>query len=167
MPNGGIGPLPYRLSDFLSSSYYIVSIIVVALGLVTFITTLKWRVDNLELREKEHPTRQELAEVAIKVDDRLRNLETHLDTLDKYGTRALADRTTQIEQGNRSQDERLQDLVKRINELQSQLNQISNLLPIIQERQNNVLRRLDELEFNHTRGRSPVGPEGPGARAPR
>ena len=55
---GGLGPLPFRLNDFLSGSYYAITIIVVLLGLVSFALSLKWRIDELERREQEHPTKR-------------------------------------------------------------------------------------------------------------
>ena len=59
---------------------------------------MKWRIDGLELREAEKPTKSDLATIAIKVEDRIKNLENRVEVLDIHGTRALADQTTLIEQ---------------------------------------------------------------------
>jgi len=144
--NGGIGPLPFRPSDFLQSSYYAISIAIFLLGLVGFIFSLKWRVDDLQVKEREHPTRSELAQVAIKVEDRLSGLERRMEDLDIHGTRALADRTTLIEQNNHAQDDRIQGLVSRMNELQMSVNQIQNAIPVLTDRQNNNTNAVRELQ---------------------
>ena len=62
---------------------------------------------GLKIREAEHPTKGDLATIAIKVEDRIKNLENRVEVLDIHGTRALADRTTLIEQGNKQQDDRI------------------------------------------------------------
>ena len=146
MSSGGVGPLPFRFNDILSSSYYAISIIAVLLAMAGFAFSLKWRIDDLEHREQEHPTRHELATVAIKVDDNLKGLEKHVNDLDQYGTRALADRTTLLEQENHIQGERIQDLVRRINTLQESLNKLASDIPVVVDRQNNNSNAIRELQ---------------------
>ena len=130
--NGGIGPLPFRLADFLQSSYYVISVVVILLGFVGFLLALKGRVDDMEEREHQHPT---LAEVAVKVDNRIGSLERHIENMDAFGSRALTGRTALLEQENHIQAERIVELVHRMDDMQTKLNRLDIELPVVIDRQ--------------------------------
>ena len=133
--NGGIGPLPFRLVDFLQSSYYAISIVAIMLALVGFIFSLKWRIEDLEAREREHPTRHELAQVAVKVDDRIGSLET-----------------------------RMQEFTRRLDDMQEYDNKIHGELPVIIERQNvnsAAIKELQQRIWSSGGGRGPTAPKFP------
>ena len=100
---------------------------------------------GLKYVKQEHPTKSDLATIAIKVEDRIKNLENRVEVLDIHGTRALADRTTLIEQDNKQHDGRLQELVHRMNEFQASFNKFSGELPVIVDRQNSQYRRCQGI----------------------
>ena len=113
---GGPGSIPF-LREFLSGSYYIVSMVIVLLGLVSFLLSLKWRDDELERREQEHPTKTELATVVIRAEDRMNNLEKFV-----------------------------LDSNRRIIDLQEAVNKLNNEIPVLSDRQNNNSGAIRELQ---------------------
>jgi hypothetical protein len=158
MPSeGGEGPIPWGLRDFLGSAYYGLAIIGVIVGLIGWILAQQHRIDALEEKDKEHPTRRELAEIAIRVEDRIASLERHIQDIDLHGTRAMSERMTLIEQGQHSQDNRIQETVRRINDLQVAFNKLNEQIPIIIDRQSNNTNAIRDLQ-QRVWGRNDKGP---------
>ena len=163
--------LPFRLADFLSGAYYALSITFVLVGLVAWTVHQQSRVDYLEMREKDHPTKQDLSETAIKVESRIADLEKsilatdrRLNDLDVHGTRAMADRIVLIEQLNREVVERSQELVRRVNEIQSVANKAGSDTAVIVERQNvnsEAIKALQQRMWSNGGERGPTAPVPP------
>lgn len=165
MSSSGEGrpPFPFRLTDVLSSAYSTLMLLLVLIGLISFIVSMRWRLDEIEKREQEHPTRSELATIALKVDERLNNLEKRLSDLDQYGTRALADRTTLIEQQNHAQDERILDITRRLTTVQENVNKLGNEIPVIIDRQNSNTQAVKDLQQRVWSSGGERGPTAPPA----
>lgn len=124
MVDGNGVKLPFRLSDLLSGAYYAIVITGTLIGLLAWTIHQQTRIDYLELHEKDHPTKSELAETAIRIDNRI----TGLEQTDKNYPSRLESLSTRI-------DQRLQE-VGREQGVQDQKT------IIIEERQGRVIRDL-------------------------
>jgi chaperonin cofactor prefoldin len=127
MANGNGVKLPFRLNDLLSGAYYAIAITASIIGLLAWTIHQQTRIDYLEQREKEHPTKTELSETAIRIDNRI----TGLEQTDKNYPSRIESLSTRL-------DLRLQELAKE------QGTQDQRTL-LIEERQGRVIKDLQAM----------------------
>jgi uncharacterized coiled-coil protein SlyX len=106
--------VPTRLKDLLGGVYYGISITAVLIGLIAWVVIQQDRINALEAHEKDHPTKAELSATAIRIDNRI----------------------AELEKDHHEADQRIQDIIHRLNEMQSEANRVNNSLAVIVERQN-------------------------------
>lgn len=163
--------LPFRLSDVLSGAYYTLSITGVVIGLVAWTVHQQARIDYLEMREKEHPTKSELAETAIRIDNRITGLERNQES--------PSNRADAI---NIRVDQRLQDLTKeqgvqgqKVSIIEERQNRVIRDLQALNERVDRVVQALDSTysrlnefidSYNRAKGGGEHGPTSPSWNAP-
>jgi hypothetical protein len=116
-PNGGVS-YSSTFKNLFSSAYYTLAILSIMVALIGFALKQEWRVDLLTNEVKE--------------------INTKLDNLDNHGSRSVAllnDRQNGI-------TDRINSVVERFNGVQPILTKIE----VIEARQFDILRRLDEFE---------------------
>lgn len=136
------GQLPFRLHDFLSGTYYALSVTVALVGLIAWTVHQQTRIDYLEEHEREHPTKQELSETAIRIDNRITTLELRI----------------------LPETSRILEWVRRFDDMQNEINRISRDITVIIERQNvntEAIKNLQMRAWSNGGERGPTAPNRP------
>jgi len=120
----------WKLLDYLSGAYHALSLTVVVVGVITWVMSLEFR---------QHELDREYNIFLQRMDD-----------FDRIGSRAAAERLSLIQQQLNTVDSRSlamdQSLASRVLELERS----SRKIDLIESKQNDVLRRLIDIEHDHT-----------------